>query len=79
MSQVESSRRSGYSERVIRKAEAGETLRLETIRDLATAMSVEGHSFSLQDLTIGTSTFPDTDSVSWVSRDVGSNANPLWK
>ena len=47
MSQVELSRSSGYSERVIRKAEAGGTLRLETIRDLATAMSVEGHSLPL--------------------------------
>ena len=75
MSQVELSRRSGYSERVIRKAEAGGTLRFETIQDLATAMSVEGHSISLQDLAIGTSTIPDTDSVSWISRDDGSDAS----
>ena len=75
MSQVDLSRRSGYSELVIRKAEAGGTLRLETIQDLATAMSVEGHSISFQDLTIGTSTIPDTDSVSWISRDDGSNAS----
>ncbi len=52
MSQVELSRRSGYSERVIRKAEAGGTLQFETIRDLATAMSVDGHSISFKDLTI---------------------------
>ena len=52
MSQVELSRRSGYSERVIRKAEAGGTLQLETIQDLAIAMSVDGHSIAFQDLTI---------------------------
>ncbi len=52
MSQVELSRRSGYSERVIRKAEAGGTVQLETIQDLAAAMSVDGHSIAFQDLTI---------------------------
>ena len=51
-SQAELGQRSGYSERVIRKAEAGGTLRLQTIQDLASAMSVNGHSVSFLDLTI---------------------------
>lgn len=51
-SQAELGHRAGYSERVIRKAEAGGSLRLQTIQDLAMAMSVEGRLVSLQDLTI---------------------------
>ena len=51
-SQVELGHRSGYSERVIRKAEAGGTLRLQTIQDLAIAISVQGHVVSFLDLTI---------------------------
>ena len=51
-SQAELGQRSGYSERVIRKAEAGGTLRLQTIQDLASAMSVDGHLVSFLDLTI---------------------------
>ncbi len=51
-SQVELGHRSGYSERVIRKAEAGGSLRLQTIQDLAMAMSIDGQAVSFQDLTI---------------------------
>ncbi len=51
-SQAELGQRSGYSERVIRKAEAGGSLRLQTIQDLASAMSVDGHAISFLDLTI---------------------------
>lgn len=51
-SQVELGCRSGYSERVIRKAEAGGSLRLQTIKDLAMTMSVDGLAISFQDLTI---------------------------
>ena len=51
-SQAELGRRAGYSERVIRKAEAGGKLRPETIQELAAAMSCDGHRISLADLTI---------------------------
>ena len=51
-SQVELGHRSGYSERVIRKAEAGGSLRFQTIQDLAMTMSVNGQAVSFQDLTI---------------------------
>ena len=51
-SQAELGQRSGYSERVIRKAEAGGSLRLQTIQDLASAMSVDGRAVSFLDLTI---------------------------
>ncbi len=51
-SQVELGHRSGYSERVIRKAEAGGSLRYQTIQDLAMTMSVNGQAVSFQDLTI---------------------------
>lgn len=51
-SQVELGCRSGYSERVIRKAEAGGSLRLQTIKDLAMTMSVDGLAISFQDLII---------------------------
>ncbi len=51
-SQAELGQRSGYSERVIRKAEAGGSLRLQTIQDLASAMSVDGKAVSFLDLTI---------------------------
>ena len=50
--QVELSQRSGYSERVVRKAETGGKLRPETIQDLATAMSVDGQVITFTDLTI---------------------------
>lgn len=50
-SQVELGHRSGYSERVIRKAEAGGTLRLQTIKDLAMTLSLGGAVLSLHDLT----------------------------
>jgi len=46
LSQVELARRSGYSERVIRKAEAGGKLRAETILDLADTMSGNGRVIS---------------------------------
>jgi len=41
-SQEELGRRAGYSERLIRKAEAGGNLAVETIADLAEALSAEG-------------------------------------
>jgi len=41
LSQVELSRRSGYSERVVRKAESGGVLRRQTLVELAIAMSTE--------------------------------------
>lgn len=50
-SQVELSQRAGYSERVIRKAEAGGTLRLQTIKDLATALSADRVILTFHDLT----------------------------
>jgi transcriptional regulator with XRE-family HTH domain len=50
-SQVEFGQRAGYSERVIRKAEAGGTLRLQTIKDLAMTLSLGGVLVSFQDLT----------------------------
>ena len=50
-SQVEFGHRAGYSERVVRKAEAGGTLRLQTIKDFATTLSLEGGILSIQDLT----------------------------
>lgn len=50
-SQAELSRRSGYSERVIRKAEAGGTLKMETIQHLAEALSNGSHVVTFQDLT----------------------------
>ena len=50
-SQVELGQRSGYSERVIRKAEAGGTLRFQTIKDLAMTLSLGGLIVSFQDLT----------------------------
>ena len=52
LTQLELCQRSGYSERLIRKAEKGGKLRSETIRALATAMSVEGEMVSFEDLTI---------------------------
>ncbi len=52
LTQLELCQRSGYSERLIRKAEKGGKLRSETIRTLATAMSVEGKIVSIGDLTI---------------------------
>ena len=51
-SQVELARRSGYSERVIRKAEAGGKLRAETILDLADTMSGNGRVISFAELTV---------------------------
>ena len=75
MSQLELSRRSGYSERLIRKAEAGGTLRLATIRDLAMAMTFDGHSITLQDLTLFALSHSSTDSVSRTSCD--SCSSPL--
>ena len=51
-SQSELGRRAGYSERVIRKAEAGGKLRLDTIQELAAAMSIEGQILSIADLTL---------------------------
>ncbi len=50
-SQVELGHRAGYSERVIRKAEANGTLRLQTIKDLAMTLSVGGQLLTFQDLT----------------------------
>ena len=50
--QVELSQRSGYSDRVIRKAETGGKLRPQTIQELAAAMSVEGQIVTFADLTI---------------------------
>ena len=50
-SQVELGHRAGYSERVIRKAEASGTLRLQTIQDLAMTLSVGGLLITFQDLT----------------------------
>lgn len=51
-SQAELGRRAGYSERVIRKAEAGGKLRPDTIQELATAMSFDGQRISFADLAI---------------------------
>lgn len=45
-------RAAGYSERVIRKAEAGGTLSIRTIRDLAQALSSCGRTITVSDLTL---------------------------
>ncbi len=50
-SQVELGRRSGYSERVIRKAESGGVVRRRTLSELALTMSMDGQIVSLVDLT----------------------------
>jgi transcriptional regulator with XRE-family HTH domain len=50
-SQVELGHRAGYSERVIRKAEAGGTLRIQTIYDIAMTLSIGGSIVSFHDLT----------------------------
>ena len=50
--QVELGKRSGYSERLIRKAEMSGKLRSETIQALAAAMSVDGQNVTFADLTI---------------------------
>lgn len=51
-SQSELARRSGYSERVIRKAESGGSLKLDTLQVLAEALSVNGTEVKPVDLTI---------------------------
>jgi transcriptional regulator with XRE-family HTH domain len=53
-SQEELSRRSGYSVRVIRKAEAGGTLKIETLQTLCEALSITGGQVTLKDLTCDT-------------------------
>lgn len=50
ITQAELARRAGYSERLIRKAEAGGSLELETIADLATALSDYGQRIEVVDL-----------------------------
>ena len=50
-SQIELGQRSGYSERVVRKAEASGTLRLQTVKDLAMTLSLGGYDITFQDLT----------------------------
>jgi transcriptional regulator with XRE-family HTH domain len=47
-SQTELSRRSGYSERVIRKAEAGGQLRFDTIQHFAQALSQAGEAVNTE-------------------------------
>ena len=79
-SQVELGHRSGYSERVIRKAEAGGSLRLQTILDLAMTMSVQGRSVSLQDLTIDFVSIARrfVESYDWLGRKMLSACRDLF-
>ncbi len=51
ISQVELGRRSGYSERVIRKAESGGVLRLRTLAELASAMSTSCEVITVREAT----------------------------
>jgi transcriptional regulator with XRE-family HTH domain len=50
--QAELGRRSGYSERLIRKAESGGTLKLSTIRDISEAMTAAGVPITVLQLTL---------------------------
>lgn len=49
MTQLDLASRSGYSERAIRKAEAGGFLRISTLHDLAQALSTEERRVQVQD------------------------------
>ncbi len=51
LTQAELAKRAGYSERLVRKAEMCGTLNADTIRDLATALTINGERVSLADLT----------------------------
>ena len=50
--QADLARVAGYSERLVRKAEAGGTLSIGTIRDIAEALSACGRTISVGDLTL---------------------------
>ena len=50
--QAELGRRSGYSERLIRKAESGGALKLATIRDISEAMTAAGVPITVLQLTL---------------------------
>ncbi len=52
--QEELSRRSGYSIRLIRKAESGGNLRIETLKHLCQSFSQEGGDVRLEDITTST-------------------------
>lgn len=51
-SQRDLARRAGYSERLVRKAESGGSLSMSTIRDLADALSCDGHVIKFQQLLV---------------------------
>lgn len=50
--QADLAKKSGYSERLIRRAEAGEPLADQTARDLAAALSTENLKVTIQDLSV---------------------------
>lgn len=54
LSQAELAIKAGYSERLIRKAEASGALHMETITDLAEALSSERHAVVIEQLLSGT-------------------------